>query len=98
MITSLDPPDVWVWSDVVSVSPVEYLPNLIDDFMVVRLSDRCLLDWSSDPRGQADYNVACLRRRAWAKSKDSTWLESEEEGPQQNQRAGEEQTPSEETG
>ncbi|KAK5890232.1 hypothetical protein CesoFtcFv8_013774 [Champsocephalus esox] len=51
-----------------------------------------------DPRGQADYNVACLRRRAWAKSKDSTWLESEEEGPQQNQRAGEEQTPSEETG
>ncbi|XP_034069425.1 protein ITPRID2 isoform X2 [Gymnodraco acuticeps] len=51
-----------------------------------------------DPRVQADYNVACLRRRAWAKSKDSTWLESEEEGPQQNQRAGEEQTPSEETG
>ncbi|KAJ4932809.1 hypothetical protein JOQ06_029651, partial [Pogonophryne albipinna] len=51
-----------------------------------------------DPRVQADYNVACLRRRAWAKSKDSTWLESEEEGPQQNQSAGEEQTPSEETG
>ncbi|XP_063744417.1 protein ITPRID2 isoform X2 [Eleginops maclovinus] len=51
-----------------------------------------------DPGGQSDYNVACLRRQAWAKSKESTWLELEEERPQQNQRDGGEQRPSEEPG
>ncbi|XP_073329471.1 protein ITPRID2 [Pagrus major] len=56
-----------------------------------------------DPLVQPDCNVACLRRRAWAQSRDSIWQEQEPEccgskGPQQNQRDGEEKRPSEEPG
>ncbi|XP_042350311.1 protein ITPRID2 isoform X3 [Plectropomus leopardus] len=58
-----------------------------------------------DPRVQSDCSLACLRRRAWAQSRDSIWQESEgescgPEGSQQSQRDGEEQTesPSEEPG
>ncbi|XP_076603276.1 protein ITPRID2 isoform X2 [Chaetodon auriga] len=52
---------------------------------------------------QSDCNVACLRRRAWAQSRDSIWQEPEAvhcdpQGPQQNQRDKEGQRPSEESG
>ncbi|XP_041806269.1 protein ITPRID2 isoform X2 [Chelmon rostratus] len=56
-----------------------------------------------DPRVQSDCNIACLRRRAWAQSRDSIWQEPEpahcdSQGPQQNQRDEEGQGPSEESG
>ncbi|XP_040913062.1 protein ITPRID2 isoform X2 [Toxotes jaculatrix] len=56
-----------------------------------------------DPRVQSDCSIACLRRRAWAQSRDSIWQESEQErcgpqGPQQSQGDGDEQRPSEEPG
>ncbi|XP_040004789.1 protein ITPRID2-like [Xiphias gladius] len=56
-----------------------------------------------DPRVQSDCSIACLRRRAWAQSRDSIWQESEQEcrgpeGPQQSERDGDAQRPSEEPG
>ncbi|XP_037645849.1 protein ITPRID2 isoform X2 [Sebastes umbrosus] len=54
-----------------------------------------------DHRRQSDCSLAFLRRRAWAQSKESTWqseAESFDQGPQENQRDGEEQKPSEEPG
>ncbi|XP_034550204.1 protein ITPRID2 isoform X2 [Notolabrus celidotus] len=58
---------------------------------------------SADPRAQSEANVACLRRRAWAQSRDSLWQESATEtcGPQesqQNQSDTEAQRPSGEPG
>uniref|UniRef100_UPI0037E7F4F2 protein ITPRID2 isoform X2 n=1 Tax=Semicossyphus pulcher TaxID=241346 RepID=UPI0037E7F4F2 len=58
---------------------------------------------ATDPRVQSDSNIACLRRRAWAQSRDSLWQESEQEQcgpeePQQNQRDAEAKRPSEEPG
>ncbi|XP_044072057.1 protein ITPRID2 isoform X2 [Siniperca chuatsi] len=56
-----------------------------------------------DPSVQSDCNIAFLRRRAWAQSRDSIWQEPEPEhcgpqGPQQSQRDEEAQSPSEEPG
>ncbi|KAF0026715.1 hypothetical protein F2P81_021452 [Scophthalmus maximus] len=56
---------------------------------------------AADPRVQSDCNIACLRRRAWAQSRDSVWAESEPEscgpqGPQQSRSGGDVQRPSEE--
>ncbi|XP_059198783.1 protein ITPRID2 isoform X2 [Centropristis striata] len=63
------------------------------------------MDTSTAPerRVQSDYNLACLRRRAWAQSRDSLWQESEAESgssqePQQDQGDREEQRLSEEPG
>uniref|UniRef100_A0A8D2ZU05 ITPR interacting domain containing 2 n=1 Tax=Scophthalmus maximus TaxID=52904 RepID=A0A8D2ZU05_SCOMX len=58
---------------------------------------------AADPRVQSDCNIACLRRRAWAQSRDSVWAESEPEscgpqGPQQSRSGGDVQRPSEEPG
>ncbi|XP_020489589.2 protein ITPRID2 isoform X1 [Labrus bergylta] len=55
---------------------------------------------AADPRVQSDSNGACLRRRAWAQSRDSIWQESEPERcgpqePQQDKRNAKEQRPSE---
>lgn len=56
-----------------------------------------------DPGVQSDCDIACLRRRAWAQSRDSIWQDPESEhcgrqGPQQSQKNGEPQRPSEEPG
>ncbi|KAM7379978.1 hypothetical protein PAMP_003309 [Pampus punctatissimus] len=58
---------------------------------------------SHDPRAPSDCSIACLRRRAWAQSRD--WQETEPEhcgpqGPQQSQMdsAGDSPRPSEEPG
>ncbi|XP_041662689.1 protein ITPRID2 [Cheilinus undulatus] len=58
---------------------------------------------AADPRVHSDSNVACLRRRAWAQSRDSIWQESGPETcgpqePQQNQKNSETQRPSDEPG
>ncbi|XP_056244968.1 protein ITPRID2 isoform X1 [Seriola aureovittata] len=58
---------------------------------------------ASDTREESECSIACLRRRAWAQSKDSIWQKSEQErrgsqGPQQSQRDGDAQRPSEEPG
>ncbi|XP_074550829.1 protein ITPRID2 isoform X2 [Halichoeres trimaculatus] len=47
---------------------------------------------AADPRVQSDSKVACLRRRAWAQSRDSVWQESEPEtcGPQEPQQTQQE--------
>ncbi|KAF7642922.1 hypothetical protein LDENG_00248260 [Lucifuga dentata] len=52
---------------------------------------------------QSDWSMACLRRRAWAQSRDSLWQEPEPEsdgpkGSQQGQRVGDNQKPSDESG
>ncbi|XP_058473136.1 protein ITPRID2 isoform X2 [Solea solea] len=56
-----------------------------------------------DPRKQPNCSIASLRRRAWAQSKDSIWHESDQEhsgpqSPEENQRDGDAQRPSEEAG
>ncbi|XP_078142105.1 protein ITPRID2 isoform X1 [Centroberyx gerrardi] len=64
-----------------------------------------------DPSKPSDWRAACLRRRAWAQSRDSVWQEPEPEpgpelqpgscgpqGPQQAQREGGTPRPSEEPG
>ncbi|XP_071336321.1 protein ITPRID2 isoform X2 [Trachinotus anak] len=58
---------------------------------------------ASDTREESECSIACLRRRAWAQSRDSIWQKSEQEhrgpqGPQQSQRDGDAQRPSEEPG
>ncbi|XP_067371527.1 protein ITPRID2 isoform X2 [Channa argus] len=70
-----------------SVCQVEYLPNQIDDFIAVLLTD--LHNRSSGPRGPAECNIACMKRLAWAKSRDSLWQESGQEhsAPQRGQQS-----------
>nr|XP_046259778.1 protein ITPRID2 isoform X2 [Scatophagus argus] len=56
-----------------------------------------------DPRVLSDNNIAHIRRRAWAQSRDSFWQEPEPEHcstqePRQNQSDGDAQKPSEESG
>lgn len=62
-----------------------------------------VLYWSSGPRVQRDCNLASLKRRAWAQSRDSLWQESEQEqsdpqDPQQSKKDGDTQTHPEEPG
>ncbi|XP_022059324.2 LOW QUALITY PROTEIN: protein ITPRID2 [Acanthochromis polyacanthus] len=57
---------------------------------------------ATDPRLES-MSTACVRRRAWAQSKDSVWQESKPgdcgpQGPQQTQTNGNTQRPSEEPG
>uniref|UniRef100_A0A3P8RU90 ITPR interacting domain containing 2 n=1 Tax=Amphiprion percula TaxID=161767 RepID=A0A3P8RU90_AMPPE len=57
---------------------------------------------ATDPRLKS-MSMACVRRRAWAQSKDSVWQESKPgdcgpQGPQQTQTNGNTQRPSEEPG
>lgn len=99
VIAQFDPPNVCFVFDAIVVSgcQVEYLLNLINDVTEVRLTDYYLLDWPSDPREPTDYNVACVRRRAWAQSRDSLWRESEQE-PRQSQKDEDAERTSEEPG
>ncbi|GLD67053.1 sperm-specific antigen 2, partial [Lates japonicus] len=58
---------------------------------------------AADPREPTDYNIACVRRRAWAQSRDSLWRESEQEhcgpqGPRQSQKDEDAERTSEEPG
>ncbi|CAB1431558.1 unnamed protein product [Pleuronectes platessa] len=68
-------------------------------------SDALEMDTSTapDPRVPSDCSLACLRRRAWAQTRDSIWLDSQQEhcgpqGPQESQKDRDEQRPSEEPG
>lgn len=61
------------------------LPNLIEDLIV--------LDWSSDARVQSNCSLASLQRQAQSKGSEAGICGPQE--PQQNQRDGEDQRPSE---